>query len=238
MIIGLVAAGKDSNGNLSRTISLADSLSRMQKHLEMTYPGYKKEMIEILITDNDGSPIYVNGVKATAGDVSLLFNDDFTVLDIKGKQLDPSMAELRFNLKIDNLTSSQFASVTNEVNSNLKEFTKSIGHRNKKKDDYHLCKHAMHLLRLYMMGYDILVKEQIITFRQDEHDLLMDIKRGKWFNGKNFSKEFYDMVSKYDERLDEALRKTKLPDVPDAKKVIKILDYYNREVTLNGGSHV
>lgn len=232
------AIGKDSNGNLSRTISLADSLSRMQKHLEMTYPGYKKEMIEILITDNEGSPIYVNGVKATAGDVSLLFNDNFTVLDIKGKQLDPSMAELRFNLKIENLTSSQFASVTNEVNSNLKEFTKSIGHRNKKKDDYHLCKHAMHLLRLYMMGYDILVKEQIITFRQDEHDLLMDIKRGKWFNGKNFSKEFYDMISKYDERLDEALRKTKLPDVPDAKKVIKILDYYNREVTLNGGSHV
>lgn len=38
-----------------------------------------------------------------------------------------------------------------------------IHHRNKKKDDAHLNKHAMHLVRLYLMCLDILEKEEIVT---------------------------------------------------------------------------
>ena len=234
------AVGKDSNGSFSQTVSLADSISRLNKHLEREYENYRTDMLEILITDNNGEPIYVNGVKAVAEDMSLLFTDELKIVDIKGTQFSPDLVQLRFNVHFDKLTTSEFSSVTNEINTTLKEFTKTVGHRNKKKDEYHLCKHAMHLLRLYMMGYDILTKEQIITFREDEHDMLMDIKSGspRWFNGKNFTKEFYDLVSQYEEKLSDAVRHTKLPDVPDTKKVIDILDYYNRKVTLNGGCYV
>ena len=231
------AVGKDSNGLFSQTVSLADSISRLNKHLEREYDNYKTNMLEIFITDDNGDPIYVNGVKVVAEDISILFNDELKVVDIRGKQFDTDLVQLRFNIHFDKLTTSEFSSVTNEINTTLKEFTKTVGHRNKKKDEYHLCKHAMHLLRLYMMGYDILVKERIITFREDEHDLLMDIKKGnpKWFNGKNFTSNFYNLVSMYDERLSDAVRQTKLPDVPDSKKVIDILDYYNRKIVLNGG---
>ncbi len=55
----------------------------------------------------------------------------------------------------------------------------------------HLNKHAMHLIRLFMMAIDILEKEDIITYRKDEHELLMKI-RGENFRrrtaptGRNF----------------------------------------------------
>lgn len=221
------ALGKDRMGEFSRVVSLADSIERMQHHFEQCYPDYRREMLEILITDKDGNPITVNGVKAVASDVSIMFNNNIRILNIRGEQIDPSEVEMRFNINFNNLPQSQFMGVTNEVNTQLKEFTKTIGHRNHKKDDYHLCKHAMHLLRLYMMCYDILTKHKVITYRVDEHDLLMSIKNGAYFNGTTFSKEFFDMVQMYDDRLYDALLHTTLPDEPDKKFIAETIRYWN-----------
>ena len=43
-----------------------------------------------------------------------------------------------------------------------------IGKRNRKKDDNHLNKHAMHLIRLFMMAIDILERGEIRTRRRVE----------------------------------------------------------------------
>lgn len=37
------------------------------------------------------------------------------------------------------------------------------------------CENAMHLIRLYLMCLDILEREEIVTLREKDHDLLMDI---------------------------------------------------------------
>jgi len=50
----------------------------------------------------------------------------------------------------------------------VKDYDK-IGKRNKKKDNNHLNKHAMHLIRLFMMGIDILEKGEIITKPHSYH---------------------------------------------------------------------
>lgn len=214
------ALGKDSFGEFSRTISLADSIVRLNKHLEMTYPNYSKDMLDILITDKSGKEIKKkNGNKIEAGDMKLLFTKDVVICDFKGYQIDPNEIEIRFNLKINNIPSYEFSSITNEINTTLKEFTKTVGHRNHKKDNYHLCKHAMHLIRLYLMGYDILTKHEIITFRKDEHDFLMDIKAGKYFTGTTFTEEFFEIVNNYDRMLEYAFKDSTLPDTPDNKKV-------------------
>lgn len=221
------ALGKDSFGEFSRTVSLADSLLRLNKHLEEAYPGYNRDMLGVLITDMNGDPVIVNGVKAVSGDVKLIFNNNITVADIRGKSIDPEKIQLRFNLNIENLTSSEFSSVTNEINTNLKEFTKTIGHRNNKKDNYHLCKHAMHLIRLYLMGYDILKNKKIVTYREKDHDFLMSIKNGEYFNGKTFTEDFFDMVNSYDVYLSDAFESSTLPDSPieqDVKRVIKTVN--------------
>ena len=56
-----------------------------------------------------------------------------------------------------------------EMNNIVKEY-QYLGKRNRKKDDNHLNKHAMHLLRLFMMALDILEKEEINTMLPDEPD--------------------------------------------------------------------
>lgn len=87
-----------------------------------------------------------------------------------------------------------------------------IGKRNKKKDDNHLNKHAMHLIRLFMMAIDILEKGEIITHRTNDLPLLQAIRRGDYMLADGtFSSAFYELLEEYEHRLDEAAEKTKLP---------------------------
>lgn len=54
----------------------------------------------------------------------------------------------------------------------VKDYDK-IGKRNKKKDDNHLNKHAMHLIRLFMMAIDILERGEIRTKRVKEQVFIL-----------------------------------------------------------------
>lgn len=110
----------------------------------------------------------------------------------------------------------------------VKDYDK-IGKRNHKKDDNHLNKHAMHLIRLLMMAIDILEKGEIKTHRTAEHELLQRIRRGDFQQeDKQFSKEFYDMLEDYENRLKLATAHSILPDEPDMKKVEQFVEYVNR----------
>lgn len=104
-----------------------------------------------------------------------------------------------------------------------------IGKRNKKKDDNHLNKHAMHLIRLFMMAIDILEKGEIITHRTKELPVLLAIRRGEYMlSDGTFSPEFYVLLEEYERRLDEAAGKTVLPDSPDMNAVEKFVERINR----------
>lgn len=104
-----------------------------------------------------------------------------------------------------------------------------IGKRNKKKDDNHLNKHAMHLIRLYIMAIDIFEKEEIITRRTKEHDLLMKIRNGGFMKEDgNFDAEFYDILSEYETRLNKAVRLSTLPDEPDMHAIEQFVCSVNR----------
>lgn len=104
-----------------------------------------------------------------------------------------------------------------------------IGKRNKKKDDNHLNKHAMHLIRLFMMAIDILEKGEIRTHRTDDFPLLLAIRRGEYMQEDGtFSSSFYEMLEEYERKLDEAATKTVLPDNPDMEQVEKFVERINR----------
>ena len=99
-----------------------------------------------------------------------------------------------------------------------------IGKRNNKKDDNHLNKHAMHLIRLFMMAIDILEKGEIRTRRTDDLPLLLAIRRGDYMQADGtFSAAFYEMLEEYERKLEEASRSTRLPDHPDMEKVEKLV---------------
>ena len=104
-----------------------------------------------------------------------------------------------------------------------------IGKRNKKKDDNHLNKHAMHLIRLFMMAIDILEKGEIRTRRTDDLPLLLAIRRGEYMQEDGtFSPAFYEMLEEYERKLDEAAAKTVLPDNPDMEQVERFVERINR----------
>ena len=116
------------------------------------------------------------------------------------------------------------------MNSVVRDYDK-IGKRNKKKDDNHLNKHAMHLIRLFMMAVDILEKGEIKTHRAGELDLLQSIRRGDFQReDKSFSGEFYAILEEYERRLEMAVKNTKLPEQPDMEAVGKFVEHVNRRV--------
>lgn len=103
---------------------------------------------------------------------------------------------------------------TESVFSNtLRNFGK-LNHRNNKKDANHLNKHAMHLIRLYYMGIDILEKEEIHTYRDKEHDFLMAIR-----NGKVSYEEVFKVQKELEKRIFIAYENSKLPEEPRIKEI-------------------
>lgn len=110
----------------------------------------------------------------------------------------------------------------------VREYDK-IGKRNKKKDDNHLNKHAMHLIRLFMMAIDILERGEIRTHRSEDLPLLLSIRRGEFMQADGtFSDDFYTILEEYERRLEEASAKTTLPDNPDMEKVEALVERVNR----------
>lgn len=120
-----------------------------------------------------------------------------------------------------------------EMHNIVKEYEK-IGKRNRKKDDNHLNKHAMHLIRLFMMVLDILEKEEINTFRKEEQELLLHIRNGGFQKEDGtFQDEFYDLLAEYEKRLDYAAKHTNLPVEPDQKRVEEFVMSVNERVVRN-----
>ena len=110
------------------------------------------------------------------------------------------------------------------------DYSKSA--RNDKAVDHgKLAKHQMHLVRLFHMALDILERGEINTYREKDHDLLMDIRAGKYLiDGITPTKEFMEMVEYYDNLLKEVANKTSLPANPDINKIQDLLYTINEMV--------
>lgn len=122
-----------------------------------------------------------------------------------------------------------YENMLTQMNNIIKEYDKTTK-KNSNKDDAHLNKHAMHLIRLYCMAIDILEKEEIITYRAKEHELLMDIRNGRYQNqDRTFSREFYDIIDYYKDKLDYAIKNTNLPEGPDIKRIEEFVMETNKK---------
>lgn len=124
-----------------------------------------------------------------------------------------------------------YAAMWNEMQSIVKSYSK-IGKRNENAITHNkLGKHMMHLIRLYMMCLDILETETIITYREKEHDLLMDIRNGKYLDAnKQPIPEFFEMVDDYEKRLDYAKENTSLPAGPNITKIKEFVASVNERI--------
>ena len=124
-----------------------------------------------------------------------------------------------------------YCSMWSELQNVVKSYGK-IGKRNEKALEHgKIAKHMMHLVRLYYMCFDILENKKIVTYREKEHDFLMEIRNGKYVTSDNeVLPEFYDIVSDLEKRLDYAKENTDLPEKPDYKRINDFVMSVNERV--------
>ena len=124
----------------------------------------------------------------------------------------------------------KYNDMMNSMNIVIREYDK-IGKRNRKKDDRHLNKHAMHLVRLFMMGIDILKYQTIRTRRpDDELELLKSIRDGYYMKDSVLNEDFYKVVADYEKQFAEAEKVSTLPDSPDMNRVEEFVERINRRI--------
>jgi len=128
----------------------------------------------------------------------------------------------------------KFNDLANTLNSVVRDYDR-IGKRNHKKDDNHLNKHAMHLVRLFMMGIDILEHGEIVTHRpESDLKLLISIRNGEYMQDSVLTPAFYEVVSDYERRFAEAEKNSRLPDNPDMDAIGRFVEKINRHVVVEG----
>lgn len=120
-----------------------------------------------------------------------------------------------------------FKNIHSEMQNVISGYEK-LNHRNNKKDKYHLNKHASHLIRLFLMGSEVLKGEGVNTYREKDKQLLLDIK-----NGKYTYEEIFEMTDKYEKEFKYIADNSPLPKKPDYKKVEELLMTIYMEVLKN-----
>ena len=150
-------------------------------------------------------------------------------LDVGDAVHDEFDKETFITVNLDHYPVRDLKALINDINNVIRDYENDLHGRNRKKDDYHLNKHAMHLIRLYLMAIDILEQEKIITYREKDHDLLMDIRAGKYqHEDGTFDSAFFDMVNELSKKMDYAKEHTSLPHSPNMKRIEEFTMDVNR----------
>lgn len=144
--------------------------------------------------------------------------------------------EIFMDINLKHYPLRDYKSMWSEMQNIVKDYSK-IGRRNSKAIEHDkLSKHMMHLIRLYLMCFDILEDGKIITYRKKEHDFLMDIRNGKYLDDdKQPTKEFYDIVDEMENKLNYLKDRSPLPDNPDYKRINDFLYDANLAVLYKEG---
>lgn len=159
------------------------------------------------------------------------FPDDAINLYID-KAVNPEMtSEIFMDLSLSHYPLRDYRNLWNELNAIVKAYNKFGGRNAKAVAHDKLGKHMAHLVRLYLMCFDILEYGEIITYREKDVEFLMDIRFGKYLDeNKQPTSEFYKIVNKLEERLIYLAKHTGLPDNVDINKIKDLMVYVNGKV--------
>ena len=216
-------------------------LSKRAIHSFGGYANQQLRRMELLcnrnVSQSQREQFILNTINNAMYDIKQAYQD-FTDEEIK-LYIDKAVqegydTEIFMDVNLKHYPLRDYCSVWNEMKAIVSSYNK-IGKRNEKAIAHNkLGKHTMHLIRLYMMCLDILEKKQIVTYREAEHDLLMDIRNGKYLDSNDQPiPEFYEMVDDYEKRLDYAKLNTNLPDSPDYKKINEFVMSVNERIVKN-----
>ena len=162
----------------------------------------------------------IMNAKYTFPDKYFYYPEDSINLYIDKAIQEDYTTEIFMDVNLTHYPLRDYKAMWSEMNNIVKDYAK-IGKRNSHAIEHNkLGKHMMHLVRLFYMCFDILEKHKIVTYRIEEHDLLMDIRNGKYLDeNRQPIPEFFEMVDELERRLDYDKENTDLPENPDYKRI-------------------
>lgn len=139
--------------------------------------------------------------------------------------------EIFMDINLTHYPLRDYKAMWSEMHNIVKDYAK-IGKRNAHAIEHNkLGKHMMHLVRLYLMCFDILEKGEINTYREKEHDWLMEIRNGKYLDeNRQPIPEFFEVVDELEKRLKYAKENTSLPEKPNYKEIDEFVMNVNERI--------
>lgn len=129
--------------------------------------------------------------------------------------------ELYIDIHLERYPLRDFNGIIREMTAIVRDYDKNhLNHRNNKKSDRKLNKHAMQLVKYYLMGTELVETGDFSTYREKEHELLMKIKNGEYMlPDGSYDNTFSKMIDELRDNFNAAVKKTKLPDYPDYERM-------------------
>ncbi len=153
------------------------------------------------------------------------FNDSEISLYIDKSDKEDMDTEIFIDVHLKHYPLRDFKNIYSDMNNIVKDYSK-LNHRNSKKDELHLNKHAMHLIRLLVTGTEILQGKGVNTYREKERAFFLDIRSGKYSYN-----EIFEMVDDYEHEFKLAAANTALPDKPDYQRIEDLMiDIYSNSL--------
>lgn len=173
----------------------------------------------------------INNASYSFKDRFFAYDEDNIKLYIDKSEQEEYDTEIFMDINLQHYPLRDYKGMWSTMNNIVKEYGK-IGKRNEKAIEHgKLAKHMMHLVRLYLMCLDILNNGEIVTYREKDHDFLMDIRNGKYLDdNRQPIPEFFDIITDLEEKLEIAKTTTDLPDKPDYKKINEFVASVNERI--------
>ena len=187
-----------------------------------------------LVTQSEQEKHILNSIENasyTFKDQFFSYNEDNVKLYIDKSDREEYDTEIFMDINLKHYPLRDYKGMWSTMNNIVKEYSK-IGKRNANAIEHNkLGKHMMHLVRLYLMCLDILNEGEIITYREKDHDFLMEIRNGKYLDdNRQPIPEFFDIVKDFEDKLEKAKKTTSLPDNPDYKKINEFIASVNERI--------
>lgn len=139
--------------------------------------------------------------------------------------------KIKCNIIATQCSIKDLSGMLSEFNNTLRDYRKTSKRNKHALNHGKIAKHSMHLLRLYMMGIDLVSEGKIQTKRIKEHDLLMDIRNGVYLDENGIpNKHFFEIVNEYKNKFENACKNSVLPDEPDIDKINKFRMEVNEKI--------
>lgn len=202
-----------------------DQLRRLENAIARNASQTQRET-HILNSINNAFHLFDQKYSKFQGDAIKLYIDTSSTADLD--------SEIFIDVNLTHYPLRDYEGMMAEMKNIIKLYEK-IGGRNERAITHNkLAKHMMHLVRLYLMCFDILENEEIITYRENEREFLMSIRNGNYLD-QNLrpTDDFYDIVNQLEKRLQYDKQHTSLPERVDINKINDFVENINEKICNN-----